>query len=207
MTVDKRKGRPQQHDRTAVLTAARQVAAERGYDSLRFLDIADASGVAVSSLQYAFGTREALVREVLRSGVHGELDRLKTAMDKAAPDSWGQVQAFIKAGISADERQRREGWLLWMEFWRAGLRDAQVRTESIEVSRQWRDMLVGPIEAGAQSGQFDFDMSSLDAAAAVVGVVDGLSLQVEVGGQNMRVASARRVALSTTRQVLGVKDE
>jgi len=204
VSVDKRKGRPQEHDRAAVLAAAREVAGQRGYDNLRFVDIANATGVAVSSLQYAFGTREALVREVLRSGVRGELDRLQAAVAKAS-DPWGQVQAFIKAGISTNERQRREGWLLWMEFWRAGLRDPQLRTEAFEVSRLWRHILVSPIEAGAQSGEFVLTTNSLDAAAAIVGVVDGLSLQVEVGDQHMRVTHARRVALSVARQILGMR--
>lgn len=204
MTVDKRKGRPQEHDRAAVLAAAREVASQRGYDNLRFADIAKASGVAVSSLQYAFGTREELVREVLRSGVQGELDRLQSAMAKVA-DPWGQVQTYIKAGISTDERHRREGWLLWMEFWRAGLRDPQLRAESFEVSRVWRQMLVEPIDAGAQSGQFVLTTSSVDAAAAIVGVVDGLSLQVEVGDQHMRVSRGRRVAILAASQILGVR--
>jgi AcrR family transcriptional regulator len=204
VSVDKRKGRPQEHDRAAVLAAAREVAGQRGYDNLRFVDIANATGVAVSSLQYAFGTREALVREVLRSGVRGELDRLQAAVAKAS-DPWGQVQAFIKAGISTDERQRREGWLLWMEFWRAGLRDPQLRTEAFEVSRLWRHILVSPIEAGTQSGEFVLTTSSLDAAAAIVGVVDGLSRQVEVGDRHMRVTHARRVALAAARQILGVR--
>ena len=130
------------------------MAGQRGYDNLRFVDVAKATGVAVSSLQYAFGTREALVREVLRSGVHGELDRLRAAVAKAS-DPWGQVQAFIKAGISTDERQRREGWLLWVEFWRAGFRDPQIRTESFEVSRHGGTFWFDPIEAGARSASSD----------------------------------------------------
>ena len=50
MQTARRKGRPQAHDRDQLLYAARTVAVERGFDSLRFSDVADATGVPVSSL-------------------------------------------------------------------------------------------------------------------------------------------------------------
>ena len=75
MTEVKRKGRPLAHDRDELLRHAKAVAVERGFDALRFTDVAEATGVPVSSLQYAFGTRDELVREVLRAGVAEELHR------------------------------------------------------------------------------------------------------------------------------------
>ena len=134
MTDVKRKGRPPEHDRVELLRAARAVAAERGFDALRFTDVSEATGVPVSSLQYAFGTREALVREVLRAGVADELGRLRTQINSES-DPWRRVERFIRSGISIDDQRRREGWMLWMEYWRAALRDEELREESGATTR------------------------------------------------------------------------
>src|SRR5262245_42303781 len=139
-TPEVRRGRPQAWDREAVLLAARTVAVSRGYDGLRFTDVAEATGVPVSSLQYAFGTRDDLVREVLRTGVEAELVGITHAMSKVA-DPWDRLQVFIRRGISTDDVARREAWLMWIEYWRASLRDAILREHYERLSVSWRSLV------------------------------------------------------------------
>ena len=203
MTDVKRKGRPLEHDRDELLHAARAVAVERGFDALRFTDVSTATGVPVSSLQYAFGTREALVREVLRTGVADELARLRRAVDREV-DPWRRVERFIRLGISIDDDRRREGWLLWIEYWRAASRDPDLRAESWEISRGWRALLTRAVEDGVLTGQFAIEGTPEEVAAALVALVDGLSLQVEVGDRRMRSARAIRAATRSARRILGV---
>ena len=199
-----RKGRPPERDRADIVHAARTVAVERGFDSLRFVDVSRATGVPVSSLQYAFGTRDALVREVLQAGVDDELRRLKGAMEREL-DPWKRIQRFIRAGISVDDQDRREGWLLWIEYWRAALRDPQLRDDYARVAQAWRGMVRRAVQDGVLLGQFVFEGSAEEAAAAIVAVVDGLGLQVEVGDSGMRVARAIRTANRACAQILGVR--
>jgi AcrR family transcriptional regulator len=203
MTEVKRKGRPPEHDRVELLRAARAVAAERGFDSLRFTDIAAATGVPVSSLQYAFGTREALVREVLRAGVADELRRLREAVDQEA-DPWRRIETFIRLGISIDDGDRREGWLLWMEYWRAAFRDTELREESGAVTRGWRTLVRRAVDDGVSQEQFSISGSSDETAASLVALVDGLSLQVLVGDSRMRSPRATRTAIRSARRMLGM---
>ena len=203
MSDVKRKGRPLEHDRAELLCAARAVAAERGFDALRFIDVSVATGVPVSSLQYAFGTREALVREVLRTGVADELSRLRKAIERE-PDPWKRVERFIRLGISIDDERRREGWLLWMEYWRAALRDDELREESGATTRGWRMLLTRAVDDGATDGRFALDGSSEEAAASLVALVDGMSLQVLVGDSGMKSARATRAAIRSARRMLGM---
>lgn len=203
VTDVKRKGRPVAHDRAELLHATRAVAVERGFDALRFTDVAAATGVPVSSLQYAFGTRDALVREVLRSGVADELARLRSAVDRES-DPWLRIERFIRLGISIDDDRRREGWLMWIEYWRAASRDPELRAESSEISRGWRALLTKAVEDGVVTGRFAIDGSPEEVAAALVALVDGLSLQVEVGDRRMRSARATRAATRAARRILGV---
>jgi AcrR family transcriptional regulator len=179
------------------------VAAERGFDALRFTDVARATGVPVSSLQYAFGTREALVREVLRIGVADELDRLRHEIDHEK-DPWRRVERFIRMGISIDDQRRREGWLLWMEYWRAALRDEELREESGATTRGWRILLTRAVDDGVMLGRFSIAGSAEDAAASLVALVDGMSLQVLVGDSRMKSARATRAAIRSAERILGM---
>ncbi len=145
-----RKGRPQQWDRDAILLAARAVTVDRGFDGLRFADVAAATSVPVSSLQYAFGSRDDLVREVLRAGVNDEFARLKSAVD-AESDPWLRIEIFVRRGISLDDQVRREGWLLWIEYWRASLRDDVVREDYARVASSWRALVRDAIDRRSRS--------------------------------------------------------
>jgi len=203
MTEVKRKGRPPAHDRAELLRHAKAVAVERGFDALRFSDVAEATGVPVSSLQYAFGTRDELVREVLRAGVLEELRRMESAVEREL-DPWKRIESFIRLGISIDDDRRREGWLLWIEYWRAASRDDELRQESAGVSAQWRRLVRRAVDDGVTIGRFNVDGTSEDAAASLVALVDGLSLQVEVGDSRMRSARATRAAMHAARRILGM---
>jgi AcrR family transcriptional regulator len=203
MSEVKRKGRPPAHDRDELLRLTRAVAVERGFDALRFTDVSEATGVPVSSLQYAFGTRDALVRDVLRAGVAEELARLRSAIDREL-DPWTRIETFIRLGISTDDDRRREGWLLWMEYWRAASRDADLREESARVARGWRLLVRRAVEDGVTTGDFVIDGTTEETAASLVALVDGLSLQVEVGDDRMRSARATRAAMRAARRILGM---
>lgn len=204
MSEVKRKGRPPAHDRDELLRLACAVAVERGFDALRFTDVAEATGVPVSSLQYAFGTRDALVREVLRAGVAEELARLRSAIEREL-DPWTRIETFIRLGISIDDDRRRQGWLLWMEYWRAASRDADLREESARVARGWRLLIRRAVDDGITTGDFVIDGTAEEVAASLVALVDGLSLQVEVGDDRMRSARATRTAMRSARRILGMR--
>lgn len=202
-TREVRRGRPQAWDREAVLLAARAVAVRRGYDGLRFTDVAEATGVPVSSLQYAFGTRDDLVREVLRAGVEAELVGITQAMSSVA-DPWERLQVFIRRGISTDDAGRREAWLMWIEYWRASLRDEIVREHYEQVSVGWRGLVNQAIDDGVSVGRFTIELSSTELSPVVIAIVDGLGLQLEVMDTGLPARGAIDIATASVSALLGV---
>jgi len=197
------RGRPVVHDRAHVLAAAREVAAERGFASLRFADVSLASGVAVSSLQYLFGSRARLVAEVVKAGVAEEIQRLE-AVAAAEPDPWRRVRELVAEAIGTDEAERRTAWLLWLEYWRAAQHDEQLRADYVEVARRWRALLETAVDDGVAGGRFDLAQPAAEVAAAIVAVMDGVLLQVDVGDDAFDGARGIRVAQESARRLLGV---
>lgn len=140
---------------------------------------------------------------MLRAGVADELGRLRTQINSES-DPWRRVERFIRSGISIDDQRRREGWMLWMEYWRAALRDEELREESGATTRGWRMLLTRAVDDGVMLGQFVITGSSEEAAASLVALVDGMSLQVLVGDSRMKSARATRAAIRSAERILGV---
>lgn len=59
-------GRPRSIDRDAVLNAAEAIVTETGAAGLSFEAVARAAGITKSGVQYCFGTKENLIRSLIR---------------------------------------------------------------------------------------------------------------------------------------------
>lgn len=173
-TAGRRAGR----SRTDVLAAAGAVIAARGVEATRFADVSAASGVPVSTLQYYFGNREDLIVAAFRHAVTDELGRLRAALaEHPQADPWDRLVALLRVGV-VDGAEAAENWRLWVELWRMALRDDDLRLEALEVSRQWRELLVTVIEQGQQSGRFRRRVDPLLVANQAVSLVDGAGIPV-----------------------------
>jgi AcrR family transcriptional regulator len=184
-----------------LLAATLTVAAARGYDGLRFSDVAEATDVPISSLQYYFGSRDALVREAVSQGVRAEVARCREEIDQIA-DPWRRMETFIAWGIDLDDDTRREGWLIWTEYWRAALRDPALLADASDLATQWRDIIESIVEAGIAAGGFHVDGPVDDAIAEILALVDGLGVQLMVGDQALSAARAVDIATAAARRVL-----
>ena len=175
-----RRSRSPERDRPLLLRATRRVAARRGYDATRFSDVAAATGVPISSLQYYFGTRDRLVREAITDGALGELSRLE---HQVAPltDPRERLHAVIASMISMDDEERREGWLVWMEFWRTAMRDPELSVASVDVLGRWRSFLAAIIDDGRRCSAFDYDGPTEDAVTELMALLDGLGIPLALG--------------------------
>ena len=58
-------------------------------------------------------------------------------------------------------RARRDGWLLWLEYWRAAAHDPEIATDAVEVQEAWLELVQETLRAGSRrSGTFRLDQSS-----------------------------------------------
>jgi AcrR family transcriptional regulator len=206
MDPARRRGRPSTRSRDELLAATLTVAAVRGYDGLRFSDVAEATDVPISSLQYYFGSRDALVREAVTQGVRAEVARCEEEIQQVA-DPWQRMEAFIAWGIDLDDETRREGWLVWTEYWRAALRDPQLQADSADLAARWRGIIGSIVRAGIASAHFHVDGPVDDAIAEILALVDGLGVQLMVGDQALDADRAVDIATAAARRVLRPTDE
>jgi AcrR family transcriptional regulator len=172
------KGRRAGRSRTDVLAAAVTVIAARGVESTRFADVSAASGVPVSTLQYYFGNREDMIVAAFRHAVADEAARLRAAVaDEPGADPWQDLVALMRIGV-VDGGEAPSTWRLWVELWRTALRDEELRRDALEVSRQWRELLVTVIERGQETERFRRRTDPLLVANQAISLMDGAGIPV-----------------------------
>jgi AcrR family transcriptional regulator len=199
----RRAGRRAGRSRTDVLAAAARVIAERGVESTRFADVSQASGVPVSTLQYYFGNREDMIVAAFRHAVGEEMGRLRAVLAGAADaDPWEQLGALLRIGV-VDGQDAPETWRLWVELWRTALRDAELRLEALDVSRQWRELLTDVIVRGQAAGRFRADADALVVANQAISLMDGAGIPVALADPSF-AGSATDLVLDAVATLLGL---
>jgi AcrR family transcriptional regulator len=172
-----RRGRPPVHNRADLLAAASEALLRRGYAGLRYQDVAETSGVAVASLRHYFPTLAGLRQEALKHLVSSELHALREEV-AGTSDPWEQVRLFVTRGIALDDVGRRDGWVLWLEYWHAAAHDPEIGAHSREVEESWTDVAREAIEAGVAEGRFHLDQPALSAARELHALMDGFGLRL-----------------------------
>jgi AcrR family transcriptional regulator len=137
--------------REAVLDAAIAVIVARGFDNTRYADIAEASGVAVSTLQYYFGSLEALLIETCLRASQRDLDAV-TANLAERSDPWAKLAYLVDVFMTSDTPGL--GWQAQIEYWRAAFTRPHLREELIRDQDRWRALFRDTIEEGMAAGIF-----------------------------------------------------
>lgn len=179
MTPAKRAPRRAGRDRGDVLTVAGRVIAERGAEATRFSDVSAAAEVPISTLQYYFGNREDMIVAAFRHLSAGEGDRLRAAVAATADsEPWPQLLALLRIGLADEEGDAPHTWRLWVELWRAAMRDEDLRADALELAGTWRRLVATVIERGQTSGVFSREVDAALVAHQAVCLVDGAGIPV-----------------------------
>jgi AcrR family transcriptional regulator len=162
--------------RALVLDHVVAVLADRGYAGTRFIDVAEASGVAVSTLQGYFGSREDMLIEAFRHATSvavAAMDELAAEFD----DPWQQLVAMVDRGLSTNVAT----WRMLMEFWTAAAHDTELQEHAAALAEQYREPFIDAVRRGIESGAFSprFDPAAI--VEAVVASIVGLLYPVVLG--------------------------
>jgi AcrR family transcriptional regulator len=171
-----RSGRRSGRGKEWILAAAAGVVAEHGADRTRFTDVSQACGVPVSTLQYYFGNREDLLVAIFRHECARELADVAAAV-ASDDDPWEQIVRLVRVGVADGDRSVRT-WHTWVEFWRASLRDAELREEAHGVYRRWRESVREVVANGVASGRFGSDVDAAIVSYQLTAIIDGIGIPV-----------------------------
>jgi AcrR family transcriptional regulator len=167
------------------------VLADRGYAGTRFADVSAASGVAVSTLQGYFGSREDMLIEAFRHATSIAV----TAMDELATqhdDPWQQLVAMVDRGLSTDVPT----WRMLMEFWTAAAHDAELQEHAAALAQQYREPFADAVRRGVERGAFRPRFETAAIVEAAVASIVGLLYPVVLGHLAVTAADYRAVVLA-----------
>jgi AcrR family transcriptional regulator len=198
-----RAGRRAGRRKTAVLDAACRVIALRGAEAARFADVAEASGVPVSTLQYYFGSREDLLVAAFRHASATELAALAAEVaDTGSP--WQRIEHIVSRALSGYEPTSPEAGLLWIESWHFAIRDPEMRVDALRDYEGWRGLIADAVRMGTAAGAFSRDADADQIGVLAIALVDGAGIPLALGDPQLTVASATASVLATLASVLGV---
>jgi AcrR family transcriptional regulator len=193
-------------DKRDVLQAAADVIGRRGAEATRFTDVAAASGVPVSTLQYYFGSREDMLVAAFRHASQTELAALAADLGQV-PRAAGRLTRIVE-GVLAGYRPEAGQGPLWIEAWRFALRDEEMREDVRQDNHSWRVLVqaaaqdtlaeAGPLPGGAATSD------PAQAALLILALLDGLGLPLALYDPAIGYEKARAAALAGIGAILGL---
>ncbi|HEY0890683.1 MAG TPA: TetR/AcrR family transcriptional regulator [Nocardioides sp.] len=174
----------------AILSAACEVVSEVGFKSLRVADVAKRAGMSTGSVHYYFDTKRDLMHAAFEWNFDRSLERRRELLEGAEPPA-RRLRAFIDSYLPHDPTTVA-AWHVWAELWVEALHDADLQELNERVYGEWRRTVAAIIRDGQDHGVFR-DGDAVHMANGLVGLIDGLSLQVLMGSKSMTVERMREV--------------
>ncbi len=164
----------------AILRAAIEVFAEKGYHRCRISDVARQAGVAYGLVYHYFQDKEALLEAVFEVGWGGFLARVQEAAEGAASLD-EKVRRIAQVAFEAYRRDPKAVKVILLEIARSpAFEQARRRSELMEVIRLSEEMFVQARAAGELKQNLDpllcaahlFGAIEMTLTSFVLGVVD-----------------------------------
>src|SRR6266446_1898237 len=171
--------------REQIVRATIRCLARDGYAGLTMKKVARAAGVSQGILHYYFADKRAILVAAL-AAVTADLDRrVATAQARGSREPRARLRALITACLRLAVEER-EFWTVFVEFWGERMR-RQIGT------------LIGQ---GIRAGTFR-RVDRLQAAAVILALVDGVSLQLTFDPKAFGIATAVQFCEDALTRFLG----
>jgi AcrR family transcriptional regulator len=161
--------------RQAMVRAAFNEIAERGFEGLRTREVAAEVGVNIATLHYYFPTKEALIRGV----VELSMQRFRSTL---APhgSSAEQLRNHLRAVRQLLREEPRLGTVM-AELALRSARDPALARVMAETNGAWQRTVRGLLRNAARDGHLPPELDSDDVAAIVVATLSSMTLPAMVG--------------------------
>jgi AcrR family transcriptional regulator len=184
-----------------VLEAACRVIADRGADATRFADVAAESGVPVSTLQYYFGSREDMLVAAFRHASGTEIAALEADV-AAMSDPWDRLERIVTTALAGYSPGAPEAGRLWIESWHFGIRDREMRADTLEDYRAWRGLVADAVRHGVADGRFGAGHPPETVARLAIALVDGMGIPLALADPDLTGPGAVQDVLAALRELL-----
>jgi TetR/AcrR family transcriptional regulator, fatty acid metabolism regulator protein len=176
--------------REQIVRATVRCLAREGYTRLTMKKVAREAGVSQGILHYYFADKQAMLTATL-AAVSRDLDRrVAAAQSRTGRDPAARLRALVRACLEVAVG-RPEFWVVFVEFWGEMMHDQRLRQVNAEVYDRTRRLIARLIGEGVRTGRFRA-VDPAHAAAVVLGLVDGVSLQLTFDPEAFGVAEAAR---------------
>jgi AcrR family transcriptional regulator len=185
-----------------VLAAVAAVIAARGADATRFTDVAAASGVPVSTLQYYFGSREDMLVAAFRSASTTELAALAAELEDGTGAGWAQLERIVAVALGGYDPAGSGAGQLWIESWHFALRDPEMREDVLADYTAWRGLVEKVVAAGADRGSWRPAVPPAQVAVTVLALIDGFGPSLALADPAVSLPAAVAAVLDTLHHLL-----
>ena len=186
--------------RAAIIRATIRCLARDGYGGLTMKRVAAEAGMTPGILHYYFRDKRAILGRAAAT-VMADLDRRVALETRGVRDARGQLRALLRACLKV-ATESRDFWTVFIELWGEALHDRRLAHLNRRTYAHARRLLAATVTRGVADGAFRRTAPD-DAAAVILALVDGLSLQLTFDPDLMSLGRAVRLAEGTLSAYLG----
>jgi AcrR family transcriptional regulator len=163
--------------RAALVRAAYDLIAEKGFEGLRTRDVAERAGVNIATLHYYFKHKDDLIRSVVEYTREQFKNRHAPSSQLAISKPLDYVrQEFADVAYHAQELS--ENFLVWLEILLHSLRDTAIKQVFEDFDDSWLHVFETYLAEGVQQGVFRSDLDIGATAAALIAFIKGAMVQM-----------------------------
>lgn len=190
-------GRPDR--RQAILDAAWQLVADRGYHSVRVADIARACGTSSGTVHYYFPEKDDVLRAALSHCVDEAFIRQGDTL-RSIDNAHKRMLALIEMQLPASVRVRQE-WSIWLQFWNEASLSPDLRAIHNDFYSRWIDAVAKIVKRGQRQGIYrDLDVNVF--ALLLTSATDGAAIKILTGVPNFTVETMRELLIGIVKSQL-----
>ncbi|MGK2866337.1 MAG: TetR/AcrR family transcriptional regulator [Mycobacterium sp.] len=175
--------------RPQILAAACAVIASVGIPALRLSDVAKEAGVSSGTVHYYFETKREVIAAAFEFNLADSLARRQELLT-SGKDSLAILHDLVESYLPNDELSVR-AWKVWLALWAEGSRDAVLQEINDRLYGQWRDVVAAVIRTAQNEGLARPGDSAVQ-ANMLIGMLDGLAVQVVLGSPSMSLELMRQ---------------
>jgi hypothetical protein len=118
-------------------------------------------------------------------------------------DPWAQIELIINRALNGYQPDVPGAGRLWIESWHFGLRDPEMRADTLRDYGAWRGLIAGAVRRGVAARVFRCALSAEKVGVLAIALVDGMGIPVALGDPEIAGADAARDVLAVLGGILG----